>query len=136
MSDKPASALIPPVLSRVVHRSAVPIVLFWLGLTVILNTVVPQLEVVGRAHTVSLTPAEAPSMQAMKRIGQVFHEFDTDSALMIVIEGDNPLGDGAHRFYDELIRQLSQDKKHVEYIQDFWGDPLTAAGAQSSDGKA
>jgi RND superfamily putative drug exporter len=136
MTGKPASALMPPFLSRMIHRSAVPIVIFWLGLTVIVNTALPQLEAVGRAHTVSLTPAYAPSMQAMKRIGQVFHEFDTDSALMIVIEGDGPLGDRAHRFYDELIRNLSQDKEHVEYIQDFWGDPLTAAGSQSSDGKA
>jgi putative drug exporter of the RND superfamily len=136
MSDKPASASIPPVLSRMIYRYAVPIVLLWFGLTVIVNTVTPQLEVVGRAHTVSMTPPDAASMQAMKRIGQVFHEFDTDSALMIVIEGDEPLGDQAHRFYDELVRKLSQDKKHVEYIQDFWGDPLTAPGAQSSDGKA
>ena len=26
--------------------------------------------------------------------------------------------------------------KHVEHVQDFWGDPLTEAGAQSNDGKA
>ncbi|MGV0746542.1 MMPL family transporter, partial [Mycolicibacterium sp. XJ870] len=26
------------------------------------------------------------------------------------------------------------DDKHVEHVQDFWGDPLTASGAQSSDG--
>ena len=29
-----------------------------------------------------------------------------------------------------------QDTKHVEHVQDFWGDPLTAAGSQSKDGKA
>src|SRR5262249_35359489 len=29
-----------------------------------------------------------------------------------------------------------QDKKHVQHIQDFWGDTLTAAGSQSTDGKA
>ncbi|MCV7033443.1 MMPL family transporter [Mycobacterium heckeshornense] len=136
MSDTPMWTLMPPVLSRIIRRYAVPIVLFWLGLTAIVNSVVPQLETVGRAHTVSLTPAAAPSMRAMKRIGQVFHEFDTDSALMIVIEGDKPLDDRAHRFYDELIRRLSHDKKHVEHIQDFWGDPVTAAGSQSADGRA
>ena len=135
MSDEPVSGS-ASLLSRVIHRSAVPIILFWLGLTVLVNTVVPQLEVVGKAHSVSMTPAAAPSLQAMKRIGQVFDEFDTDSALMIVIEGDEPLGDSTHRFYDELIRKLSQDKKHVQHIQNLWGDPLTAAGSQSSDGKA
>src|SRR4029079_3383551 len=30
----------------------------------------------------------------------------------------------------------TQDTKHVQHIQDFWGDPLTAAGSQSTDGKA
>ena len=35
-----------------------------------------------------------------------------------------------------LIGQLRSDPKHVQHIQDFWGDPLTAAGAQSADGKA
>ena len=83
-----------------------------------------------------MSPDDAPAIQAMKRIGHVFHEFDTDSAVMIVLEGQAPLGDAAHRFYDDLIHKLSQDTKHVEHIQDFWGDPLTAAGSQSPDGKA
>ncbi|TXI54549.1 RND family transporter, partial [Mycolicibacterium mageritense] len=34
------------------------------------------------------------------------------------------------------VDKLEADKKHVEHVQDFWGDPLTASGAQSSDGKA
>ena len=71
-----------------------------------------------------------------KHIGKVFHEFDSDSAAMIVLEGDKPLGDDAHRFYDALVHKLEQDTKHVEHVQDFWGDPLTAAGSQSNDGKA
>ena len=75
-------------------------------------------------------------MQAMKRIGKVFNEFSSDTAVMIVLEGDKALGDTAHHFYDEIIRKLDGDHKHVEHIQDFWGDPLTAAGSQSSDGKA
>jgi RND superfamily putative drug exporter len=66
----------------------------------------------------------------------VFQQFDSDSAAMIVLEGDKPLGDDAHRFYDTLIRRLEADKKHVEHIQDFWGDPLTASASQSNDGKA
>ncbi len=119
-----------------IHRSAVLIVLFWLALTVIVNVAVPQLDEVGKAHSVSMAPNDAPSMQAMKRVGQVFHEFDSDSAIMIVLEGDKPLGDDAHRFYDTLIHKLAQDRKHVEYVQDFWGDPLTASGSQSTDGKA
>ena len=96
----------------------------------------PPLEVVGKEHNVALSSPDAPSLQAFKRIGKVFHEFDSDSAAMIVLEGDKPLGADAHRFYDSLVQRVSQDHKHVQHVQDFWGDPLTAAGSQSTDGKA
>jgi putative drug exporter of the RND superfamily len=125
-----------PIFARSVHKFALLIVLAWIGLVVALSVFVPSLDIVGKAHTVSMSPKEAASMQAMKRVGQVFNEFDTDSAIMIVLEGDKPLGDDAHHFYDQLIRKLEADKNHVEHVQDFWGDPLTAAGAQSNDGKA
>jgi putative drug exporter of the RND superfamily len=124
------------VIARTVRRLSVPILLFWLGLAAVTNIFVPQLEVVGEAHAVSMSPDAAPAIQAMQRVGRVFGEFDTDSALMIVLEGRGPLGVAAHQFYDGLIHKLSQDHKHVEHIQDFWGDPLTAAGSQSPDGKA
>jgi len=122
--------------AQMIRRLAVPIALFWLALAAITNVFVPQLEKVAQAHNVSLSPQDAPSLQASKRIGKVFQEFDSDSAAMIVLEGDQPLGADAHHYYDGLIRKLSQDTKHVEHIQDFWGDPLTAAGSQSADGKA
>ena len=75
-------------------------------------------------------------MQATQRVGKVFNEFDSDSNVMIVLEGSQPLGDDAHHFYDQLVKKLEADTTHVEHVQDFWGDPLTAAGSQSSDGKA
>jgi putative drug exporter of the RND superfamily len=125
-----------PSLAQMILRLSVPIAVFWLALAAITNVFVPQLEKVAQAHNVSLSPQDAPSLQASKRIGKVFQQFDSDSAAMIVLEGDQPLGVDAHRFYDTLVHKLSQDTKHVEHIQDFWGDPLTSAGAQSADGKA
>ncbi|WP_343708678.1 MMPL family transporter [Mycobacterium sp.] len=125
-----------PTTAHTVRRLAVPILLFWIALAAIPNIFVPQLEEVGRLHNVGLSSPEAPSYQAFKHIGKVFHEFDTDSSAMIVLEGDQPLGAEAHKFYDALIHKLEQDTKHVQHIQDFWGDTLTAAGSQSSDGKA
>jgi putative drug exporter of the RND superfamily len=125
-----------PFVPRIIRRLTVPILLFWVGLAAITNIAVPQLEKVGEAHNVALSSPDAGSLQAMKRIGKVFHEFDSDSAATIVLEGEKPLGDDAHRFYDTLIQKIEQDKKHVEHVQDFWGDPLTAAGSQSADGKA
>ena len=74
--------------------------------------------------------------QVAKHIGKVFGEFNSDSSAMIVLEGDQPLAASAHEYYNTLIRKLSQDTAHVQHIQDFWGDPLTAASSQSSDGKA
>jgi RND superfamily putative drug exporter len=114
----------------------VPIVLFWLAVAALSNALVPQLEAVGAEHNVALSSPSSPSLQAFQRIGKVFGEFDSDSAAMVVLEGDQPLGADAHRYYDELVKRFNEDTKHVEHVQDFWGDPLTAAGSQSPDGKA
>ena len=123
-------------LAKWIRRLAIPIIIGWVLLVAVLNTAVPQLEVVGQMRSVSMSPSEAPSVIAMKRVGEVFEEFKSDSSAMIVLEGDQPLGAEAHRYYDELVDRLEADTKHVEHVQDFWGDPLTEAGAQSSDGKA
>ncbi len=65
-----------------------------------------------------------------------FKETNSDSVAMIVLEGQQPLGDDAHTYYNSLIRQLQDDPNHVQHIHNFWGDPLTAGAAQSADGKA
>ena len=75
-------------------------------------------------------------MIATKRVGEVFHEFKSNSSVMIVLEGQNPLGNDAHAYYDQIVKKLDADTKHVEHVQDLWSDPLTGAGAQSNDGKA
>jgi RND superfamily putative drug exporter len=103
----------PPLLARTFRRLAVAI----------------------KDRSVSMSPKDAPSVQAVMRMGQVFKESDSDSAVMIVLESDLPLGDDAHKFQDRLVRQLKDDKAHVEHVQDFWGDPTTASGSQRADGK-
>ncbi|AGB22229.1 Transport protein [Mycobacterium sp. JS623] len=123
-------------LARIIRRLAVPILLAWVAVAVLTNVLAPQLEVVGAAHSVAQSSPDSPALQAFNHIGKVFGEFDSDSAAMIVLEGDQPLGADAHHFYDTLVKRMSQDTKHVEHIQDFWGDPLTAGGSQSKDGKA
>ncbi|MCU1697503.1 MAG: Transport protein [Mycobacterium sp.] len=119
-----------------IRRLAAAIVIFWIAIIAILNVTVPQLEVVGQMRSVSMSPDEAPSVIAMKRVGQVFEEFKSDSSAMIVLEGEQRLGANAHRFYNDMVAKLEADTKYVEHVQDFWGDPLTEAGAQSTDGKA
>ncbi len=126
----------PPFVARTIHRFSVPIILAWLAIAVIVAISVPPLEQVEKEHSVTLSPDDAPSFKAMKRISADFKETNSDSVAMIVLEGQQPLGDDAHRFYNHLIRQLEHDPKHVQHIQNFWGDPLTAGAAQSPDGKA
>jgi RND superfamily putative drug exporter len=137
MSDQQAAGLPHmPFFARTVHKFALLIVLGWIAMVVCLSMFVPDLEKVGKEHTVPMSPKEAASMQATQRVGKVFNEFESDSAVMVVLEGSQPLGDDAHHYYDALIKKLEADTKHVEHVQDFWGDPLTAAGSQSTDGKA
>ena len=72
----------------------------------------------------------------MLAIGEKFHESTSTSLTMVVLEANRPLGDADHRYYDDLMRRLKRDTKHVQYVMDLWGKPITAAGAQSVDGKA
>ncbi|MDX1872041.1 MMPL family transporter [Mycolicibacterium sp. 120266] len=122
--------------ARLVRTLSLPILLAWIAIAALSNTLVPQLEEVGWERSVGLNAADAPGILAMRHIGQVFHEFDSDSAAMLVLEGDQPLGEDAHKYYDGLVKKLQADTDHVEHVQDFWGDPLTAGGSQSKDGKA
>lgn len=125
-----------PAFMRFVRRFAVPILLAWLLLTIAVNVLVPPIESVARDHAVTMSPHDAPAMIAAKHIGQKYHESDSDSIAMIVLESDGELGEQAHRYYDTLVRELQADSEHVQHMQNVWGDPLTAAGAQSRDGKA
>ena len=135
----------PPFVARTVRRFAPIIILAWLVLIIAVTLLsvggnvksfIPSLEKVAEANSVSLMPADAPSAQAMKRMGKVFGESDSDSSAMIVLEGENPLGNDARDYYAGLVRDLRNDPKHVEHVQDLWGDRLTSTSVQSPDGKA
>ncbi|MCV7345770.1 RND family transporter [Mycolicibacterium rhodesiae] len=121
---------------RTIRALAVPIILVWVAFTAAVNLLVPQVEKVGMANAVSMSPQDAPAVIAAKRMGAKFQESSSDSIAMVVLVGDQPLGDPAHRYYETLIEKFKADTKHVEHVQDFWGDMITAAGVQSSDGKA
>jgi len=121
---------------RFVRRFAIPIVLAWLLLTVAVNLLVPPIESVARDHAVTMSPRDAPAMMAARHIGEKYHESDSDSMAMIVLESDNPLDASAHHYYENLVRALRTDTDHVQHVQDVWGDPLTASGVQSRDGHA
>ena len=118
---------------RFLRLFCVPVLLGWIAVTALLNVIVPQLEVVGEANSTSLTPNDAPSLQATQLVGELFGEYDSNSSAMIVLESDKPLGAEAHTYYDGLIADLAKDKTHIQHIQDLWSDPLTSSGSQSAD---
>jgi putative drug exporter of the RND superfamily len=120
----------PPFVPRTIHRLAVPIILAWIAIVFLVNFTIPPLEKVAEQRQVSLSPKDAPSVQAMERMGKKFKESDSDSFAMVVLESDHRLDDDAHRYYDDMMRQLKADPTHIQHVQDFWGDPLTAPGAQ------
>ncbi len=119
-----------------IRKAALPILLGWIVLTAALNLLLPQVEIVGEHAAVSMSPQDAPSVIAAKRMGVKFQESKSDSIAMVVLTGDKELGEDAHRYYDTLVEKFNQDKKHIEHVHNFWGDAITAAGVQSSDGKA
>jgi RND superfamily putative drug exporter len=125
-----------PIVPRLIRVLSVPVIVIWVLFAVALGILSPSLETVAEQHAVPISPRDSEAYQAMMRIGAVFKEFHSDSAAMIVLEGKDQLGESAHEFYNHIVAKLKSDRTHVENIQDFWSDPLTAAGSQSADGKA
>jgi putative drug exporter of the RND superfamily len=141
MSEHPANEhrARRPFVPRMVRAFAIPIIIFWGLLAISTNAFMPKVEDVAEELAGPMVPHYAPSQRALLAIGAKFHESDSTSFTMLVLEGDRPLGPPGgvtHRYYDDLMRRLQQDRKHVQYVMDLWGKPITAAGVQSLDGKA
>ncbi|OBH56816.1 hypothetical protein A5682_23455 [Mycobacterium mantenii] len=125
-----------PFVPRMVRIFAIPIIAFWALLAISTNTFMPQVERVAEELAGPVVPHYAPSQRALLAIGAKFQESNSTSLAMVVLEANRPLSDGDHQYYDELMRRLLRDTKHVQSAIDLWGKPITAAGAQSLDGKA
>ncbi len=125
-----------PFFAHLLRIFAVPIIVAWVALTVVVNVFVPQLEVISEEHSAPLAPMDAPSMIASALVGHNFREYKSNSTVMMVVVGEQELGEPAHHYYDEIVNKLENNPAHIEHVQDFWSDRLTAAGVQSSDAKA
>lgn len=124
-----------PFIPKMVRALAIPIIFFWGLLAVTTNTFMPQVERVAEELAGPMVPHYAPSQRSLLHIGEKFRESDSTNLTMVVFEANRRLGDQDHRYYDDLMRRLQNDTKHVQYVMDLWGKPFTAAGAQSVDGK-
>ena len=87
----PTDASTPPLVARTIRLLAVPIILGWIALTIVLNVIAPQLEKVGAAHSVPMTAKDAPSTIAMMHIGKDFQQFDSDTTAMVLLEARTSL---------------------------------------------
>lgn len=125
-----------PFFARTVRLLALPIIVFWGLVAVTTNTFIPKVEDVAAELAGPMIPTYAPSQVAMLHIGEKFQESTSTSLTMVVLEADHPLDEQDHRYYDDLMQRLQHDTTHVQYVMDLWGKPITAAGAQSVDGKA
>src|SRR6201996_3341929 len=125
-----------PFVPRMVRAFAIPIIAFWALLAVSTNTFMPQVERVAEELAGPVVPHYAPSQRSLLAIGSKFQESNSTSLAMVVLEANRPLGDADHVYYDHLMLRLLQDTKHVQSAIDLWGKPITAAGAQSLDGKS
>lgn len=125
-----------PRLARTIRVLALPIIMMWLLIAVGVNVFVPQLETVAEHVSVPLSPADAPSVTGMKHIGAKFKEYDSDNLVLVTLVGDKPLGEDAHRYYDDLVGKLQRDTEHVEHALNFWGQRFTSSGVESYDHKA
>jgi putative drug exporter of the RND superfamily len=125
-----------PFIPRMVRLLAIPIIIFWALFAITTNTFVPKVEDVATELAGPEVPTYAPSQFALLHIGDKFQESNSTSLTMVVLEADHPLDEQAHQYYNDLVGRLKADKQHVQYAMDLWGSPVTAAGAQSIDGKS
>ena len=69
--DAASESIVRSFSARIIRALAVPIILVWIALTVVVNVVAPPLEKVGAAHSVAMTAKDAPSTISMMRIGKI-----------------------------------------------------------------
>ena len=124
------------ILTRLTGRYAVLIVGLWVLAAAAANLAVPQLERVVDSHARSFMPTDAPSAVAASRAAQLFDQTPSNNFVYVVLERDQKLTPRDRQFYDAMTTALGSDRRHVYAVTDLWSQPATAAGAQSSDGRA
>lgn len=120
-------------ISRFIHRYAPWVVAAWVLMAILVNLVMPQLEQVVATHDQPFLPSNTPSSQAIQQTAEAFGEVPTDNIGCVVLERDGPLGESDRAYYDRLVDGLRGDADHVIKVMDWWGDPVIADAALSSD---
>ena len=126
-----------PRLAKLLRVLAIPIIIFWVLVAVVTNVFVPSLDDTTAANAGPLVARDAPSAQAAIIQGNDFKESDFTSVAVFLLQTNNrKLGEQDHQYYNEVVRRLLDDTKHVASVQDLWGKPVTMSGTQSADAEA
>src|SRR6202008_101797 len=126
-----------PRLAKLLRVLAIPIVIFWLLLAVVLNVLVPSLDDVTAENAGPLVARDAPSAKAAIHQGNDFDESNYTSVAVLLLETKGrKLGEQDHQYYNEVVRRLLDDTENVASVQDLWGKPVTMSGPQSADPEA
>jgi putative drug exporter of the RND superfamily len=134
---KDAGQVNRPRVAKLLRVLAIPIIMFWVLVGVASNVLVPSLDATTSANAGPLVGRDAPSSQAAILTGNEFKESNYTSVAVVLLQTKGrKLGDEDHRYYNELVRRLLQDTKHVQSVQDLWGKPVTMSGSQSADAEA
>ena len=134
---KDAEQVNRPRVAKLLRALAIPIIVFWVLVGVATNVLVPSLDATTSANAGPLVGRDAPSSQAAILTGNEFKESNYTSVAVVLLQTKGrKLGDEDHRYYNELVRRLLQDTKHVQSVQDLWGKPVTMSGSQSADAEA
>jgi len=134
---KQAEPVKRPRLAKLLRVLAIPIIIFWVLVAVVTNVFVPSLDETTAANAGPLVARDAPSAQAAIIQGNDFKESDYTSVAVVLLQTNNrKLGEQDHQYYNELVRRLLDDPKHVASVQDLWGKPVTMSGTQSADAEA
>ncbi len=123
-------------IARFCSRFAVLIIGLWVLAAAAGNLLVPQVETTAHIHARGFLPADAPVNLAGVQMDQQFHDGSGGNLNYLVLEGDHALGIPERAYYDRLLSTLRADTADVDSVMDLWSDPVTASGAQSTDGKA
>ncbi|SKT94732.1 membrane protein mmpL1 [Mycobacteroides abscessus subsp. abscessus] len=84
----------------------------------------PTLEETTAANAKAMIPRDAPSSAAAITQGQDFQESDYTSMAVVVLEAQGrQLGEQDHKYYDEMVRRLLDDKEHVQKLDKDKPDP-------------
>src|SRR3984885_3900820 len=126
-----------PRLAKLLRVLAIPIIIFWLLAAVVTNVFVPNLDDVTADNAGPLVARDAPSAQAAIHQGNDFEKSNYTSVAVLMLETKNrKLGAQDHQYYNEVVKRLLDDTKHVASVQDLWGKPVTMSRSQSAVAEA